>query len=154
MIKHILFTSFSTLFLIFTSSSVFANEMISTNAVKASTVISMIQAQGYRDVFDFDYANGDFFVKAIDKDNEIVRITVNARTNEILRVKDTECHMRKMTHPVSMLDAVRKAEWAGVRKIYDVDIENGAYEILGFNVNDQRVEYLVDFNTGVMKRSH
>jgi len=154
MIKHILGIGLSS-FIIFLSGNIFAGEIIPGDTVKASSVISMIQANGYRNVFDLDYYNGKYIVRAVDKDNEIVRIIVDARTNDILHVKDTERHVRGMSHPVSMLDAVRKAEWVGgVRKIYDVDFEGRAYEIIGFNINDHRVEYLVNFDTGEMVRTH
>lgn len=154
MIKHMLGIGLSAFF-ISLSSQIFAGELIPGDTVKASSVISMIQSKGYRDVFDLDYYNGKFFVRAIDKDNEIVKIVVDARTNEILHVRDTERHVRGMSHPVSMLDAVRKAEWVGgVRKIYDVDFEGRSFEIIGFNVNDHRVEYLVNYNTGEMIRTH
>lgn len=148
-------SSLLTIFFTFTFQNVLASEMIPTNAVKASSVISMIQSKGYHNVFDFDYHHGMYKVKAVDKDNEIVKITVNATTNEIMHVKDTECHAKIMSHPVSMLDAARKVEWhGGVKKIYDIDFEHGAYEVIGFNVNDRSVEYLVDYNTGKMVRTH
>jgi hypothetical protein len=155
MIKPILLMGILSFFITLSSQSASAGEIIPGDTVKASSVISMVQSKGYRDVFDLDYYNGKFFVRAIDKDNEIVKIVVDARTNEILHVKDTERHVRGMSHPVSMLDAVRKAEWmGGVRKIYDVDFEGRSFEIIGFNINDHRVEYLVNFNTGKMIRTH
>jgi phosphatidylserine decarboxylase len=153
MIKYILFSGFPIVFLTFSSQNVLAHDnIIPSNAVKASSVISMVQSHGYRNVFDFDYYNQSYMLRAVDKDNEVVKIKVDARTNKIMHVKDTEHHVKGMSYPVSMLDAVKKAEWAGARRIYDVDMEGGSYEILGYTVNLNRVEYLVDAKTGEMRK--
>jgi uncharacterized membrane protein YkoI len=124
-----------------------AEDFAPEGSKKMTTVLKNLKSAGYKAVGEIEYDDGVFKAKAMNAQNQFVKVRVDAKTGKVVKPKKNAAKKA-----IGLLKAAKKVESAGYSRIYEMETKPRAYKVKAFNKEGKRVELSVDADTGEISK--
>jgi hypothetical protein len=106
-----------------------------------STILKSLQNQGYIAVKQLQLEGDQYFVQALNYKGDVVNITINSHSGEIMALKKLDAHL-------PTLDVVEKVEALGYTGITYIQSEDNSFLINATGPTGEKTRLHVDATTG------
>lgn len=107
-----------------------------------TSIIGKLEAKGFVDVYEVEYDDKVYHVKARNAQGKDVEATVDPISGKITPTKVAP------SSKITLMDAVKKVEQAGYHNIYKIERSDDKYEMSALDKDGKKVSLEVDGKTG------
>lgn len=121
-------------------------DSVPAKPIDMTTIISNLNDQGYVVIREIKFDDNAYKAEAFNKQGQKVDVKMNADTGKI------ESPQAPQTQPISLTDAVKKANSAGFTTIYAIEAKDNSYEMKALDKNGKKNKVTVDLAGNVTNK--
>ena len=124
--------------------AVFSFGQMQGSSANMITVLQRLNQAGYTKIHEIEYKRGTYEVKAYNAQCRKIKFRVNPKNMRIPSLNQSR--------QLSMLQVAQRVQAAGYTHIYDIEFDNGRYDVKAYDKNGNKTKLTVNPSTGGISR--